>query len=361
MRRRFGADLCYSPMINCNSLHLALTAKSRKKGIRERVQEWFNVETGEEGHGEDQKLIVQVAGHDPQVVLEVAEHLQSHCLAIDLNLGCPQTIAKRGHYGSFLQEDWPLIFNIINTLHLNLRVPVTAKMRVFPDVETTVAYARMLEHAGAQIITVHGRTREQKGHKTGIADWQKVKAVKEAVSVPVFVNGNVLYHEDLERALSLTGADGVMSAEGNLSVPNIFATPSVLASLPVEMFPHRADGPMPNAAWAEFPYSPAMANAYLDQVVRCNAKTEAAAIKGHIFRLCHASLPRHVEIRNMIGKARSDFSVGDKAVAEAGVSAEQGRERSIQEYREAVRLLDEKLMVRLHISVLPASVSSYQY
>ena len=67
-------------------------------------------------------------------------------------------------------DDWDLVFRLINTLHLNLKVPVTAKFRVYDSVEKSIAYARMIQRAGAQIVTVQGRTREMKGHKTGLAD-----------------------------------------------------------------------------------------------------------------------------------------------------------------------------------------------
>ncbi len=96
----------------------------------------------------------------------------------------------------------------VNILHVNLSVPVTAKFRVFPTVEKTVAYAQMLESAGAQILTCHGRIREQRGVNTGIADWSKIRAVKRAVSVPVFANGNILCQADILRCLQVTGADG---------------------------------------------------------------------------------------------------------------------------------------------------------
>ena len=84
------------------------------------------------------------------------------CDGVDINLGCPQRIAKRGNYGAFLMDDWPLVEKLIKELDENLDVPVTAKIRVYDDLEKSVEYAKMVEKAGAQIIAVHGRTREQK-------------------------------------------------------------------------------------------------------------------------------------------------------------------------------------------------------
>ncbi|KAL7627075.1 tRNA dihydrouridine synthase [Parahypoxylon ruwenzoriense] len=175
----------------------------------------------------DRPLFVQFCANDPEYLLSAAQLVAPHCDAIDLNLGCPQGIARRGHYGAFLQEDQELIYKLINILHKNLPIPVTAKIRILETKEDTLAYAENVLAAGASIITVHGRRREQKGHVTGVADWEYLRYLRENLpkETVIFTNGNILQHGDLERCLEATGADAVMSAEGNLSDPGIFAQP----------------------------------------------------------------------------------------------------------------------------------------
>jgi tRNA-dihydrouridine synthase 1 len=175
----------------------------------------------------DRPLFVQFCANDPECFLEAAKIVQPYCDAVDLNLGCPQGIARRGHYGSFLQEDWDTIHKLIKTLHEQLDVPITAKMRILDTKERTLDYAKMILDAGASIITVHGRQREQKGHNTGLADWTVLRYLREQLppETVIFANGNILQHDDIERCLEETKADGVMSAEGNLYDPSIFATP----------------------------------------------------------------------------------------------------------------------------------------
>ncbi|KAL2822380.1 hypothetical protein BDW59DRAFT_163805 [Aspergillus cavernicola] len=175
----------------------------------------------------DRPLFVQFCTNDPDDFFEAARQVAPHCDAVDLNLGCPQGIARKGHYGAFLQEDWDLIYKLINRLHTELPVPVTAKFRIQESKERTLEYAKMILSAGASIITLHGRTREQKGHNTGVADWSYIRYLRDNLppETVIFANGNILSHDDIEVCLEATGADGVMSAEGNLTDPSIFSKP----------------------------------------------------------------------------------------------------------------------------------------
>ena len=175
----------------------------------------------------DRPLIVQFCANDPDELLRAAKYVQPYCDAVDLNLGCPQGIAKKGNYGAFLQEDQELVYKLINKLHDNLDIPVTAKIRILESKEKTLEYAKKILDAGASILTVHGRERHQKGHKTGLADWSVLRYLRENLPAEtvIFANGNILRHDDMDECLKATGADAVMSAEGNLHDPTIFAVP----------------------------------------------------------------------------------------------------------------------------------------
>ena len=175
----------------------------------------------------DRPLTVQFCSNNPDDFLGAARHVAPYCDAIDLNLGCPQGIARKGNYGAFLQEDRATIYNLISTLHRELDVPVTAKMRILETREKTLEYARMIIDAGASILTVHGRRREQKGHITGLADWTMLRYLRDHLPADtvLFANGNILQHDDIQQCIDATGFDAVMSAEGNLSDPSVLAPP----------------------------------------------------------------------------------------------------------------------------------------
>ncbi|CAA7266293.1 unnamed protein product [Cyclocybe aegerita] len=289
LSRRYGAQLIYTPMINAK-----IFVDSTNKAYR---QANFDMINGEEGDPKtDRPLIVQFCANDPEQLLASALAVQDHCDAVDLNLGCPQEIARKGRYGSFLQDEWELIYKLINTLHVNLSIPVTAKFRVFPTIEKTVEYAKMLERAGAQILTCHGRLREQRGQNSGLADWVKIRAVKKAVSVPVFANGNILYQEDIQRCLDETGCDGVMSAEGQLYNPALFAG----IGRPLEPGVYAMD----EEILRRQPRHADLALEYLEIAKELKTATSVSAIKGHLFKIMRPALGRETDLRETLGKAR---------------------------------------------------------
>ncbi|TFY78902.1 hypothetical protein EWM64_g5114 [Hericium alpestre] len=342
LSRRYGAQLVYTPMINAK-----MFAEATRSPYREQN---FNTANGEEGGPEDRPLIIQFCANSPDQLLTSAKALEPHCDAIDLNLGCPQDIAKKGRYGSFLQDEWELIYKLINTLHENLSIPVTAKFRVFPTVEKTVEYAKMLERAGAQIITCHGRLREQRGHRSGLADWAKIRAVKEAVSIPVFANGNILYHSDIERCLAETGADAVMSAEGQLYNAALFAP--ALLSAPSELLAPTTNSSSSNhssSSQSPSPPSPSdtfdtglhprhadLALEYLSIVQVQKTPTNSSAIKGHLFKLMRPALAREPDLRDKLGRTRGPslepfFEVAEEMKRRMDRDAEAAAEKSVAE------------------------------
>lgn len=256
LSNRYGSQLCYTPMISARAF--VESEKYRRE----------NFSTGEE----DRPLIAQFAGHNPQTLLAAAKIIQDKVDAVDINLGCPQHIAKRGHYGAYLQDEWDLVASMVKLLHDELSVPVTCKIRIFPDVEKSIKYAKMLEASGCQILTVHGRTREQKGHNSGLADWEQIKRIKESVSIPVFANGNILYYRDIKACMDFTGVDGVMSAEGNLYNPALFT--------------------------GKFYANWKVAIEYLNIVKKFPNSASMSAVRGHLFKIFHACLPDNTDIRS---------------------------------------------------------------
>lgn len=205
--RKYGAAAAYTPM-----LHSRIFTESEKY----RLEEFTTCK-------EDRPLFVQFCANDPDTLLEAAQKVAPYCDYVDINLGCPQRIARRGNYGAFLMNNLPLVKSLVEKLALNLDTPVSCKIRVFPDIQDTLDYAKMLEDAGCSLLAVHGRTRDEKDGKKVRANWNAIRAVKNAVRIPVLANGNVRHMDDVQSCLEETGADGVLSAESLLENPALFA------------------------------------------------------------------------------------------------------------------------------------------
>lgn len=181
--------------------------------------------------GEDEHpAAAQVFGHEPETMAEGAKIARavSGCDIIDINMGCPAPKIVNNGDGSALMRDPALAARVIEAVVKAVDVPVTVKFRNGWDEKSVncVEFARMAEAAGAAAITIHGRTRAQQ--YSGKADWDAIRAVKQAVSIPVFANGDVAEPADAVRILEYTGADAVMIGRGALGDPWIFERANAL-------------------------------------------------------------------------------------------------------------------------------------
>ena len=174
---------------------------------------------------------VQIFGSDPVCMAEAAQIAMEHTGAdiLDINMGCPMGKIVNNGDGAALMKDPELAGRIVEAVVKALPgVPVTAKFRRGWDLGhcNCVELAQVLEQAGAAAVAVHGRTRAQV--YGGTADWNCIRAVKEAVSIPVIANGDVAVPEDAVRILEYPGADGAMIGRGALGDPWIFERANAL-------------------------------------------------------------------------------------------------------------------------------------
>jgi tRNA-dihydrouridine synthase B len=203
--KRFGCALVYSEMVS--DLGLVYDQSKTKRMLQ--------IDPAE------RPVSVQLFGSDPKAMQQAARlaYELSACEIIDINMGCPTPKIVKNGEGSALMRNIPLAAEIVQAVVEAVPVPVTVKMRKgWDDAHVAaVALAQAVEKAGAQAVAVHGRTREQ--FYSGQADWDTIRQVCQAVSIPVIGNGDIVQPEDAVAMMQATGCQAVMVGRGALGRP----------------------------------------------------------------------------------------------------------------------------------------------
>lgn len=174
----------------------------------------------------EKKIGVQLFGREPDILAETAKEIcgliGERLFTIDVNMGCPAPKIVNNGEGSALMREPALAGQIISTLKKAVNIPVSVKFRAgFTQKEkNAVAFAKMAEDAGADAVTVHGRTREQ--YYSGKADWNVIAEIKQAVKIKVIGNGDIFTAQDAAEMFHRTGCDAVMAARGAQGNPFLF-------------------------------------------------------------------------------------------------------------------------------------------
>ena len=190
---------------------------------------------------EERPVALQLFGSEPELMAQIAAQAAEQPFDfIDINMGCPVPKVVNNHEGSALMKDIPLAGRIIRSVAEAVKKPVTVKFRkgFAAGDETAVDLAKAAQDAGAAAVAVHGRTREQ--YYTGRADWEIIRKVKEAVTIPVFGSGDIFSAQDGLRMFEETGCDGIMVARGARGNPWIFR--EIRAVLEGKEIPARPSG-----------------------------------------------------------------------------------------------------------------------
>lgn len=201
----FGVGLVYTEMASAKAIFYG----------DEKTKKLLNVK------GEKRPIGVQIFGSDIESMVFSASKLSKKFDIVDINMGCPAPKVVKNGDGSKLLQNLDLVGRIVEEVVKSSSVPVTVKIRKgFNKSDVSVEVAKIIEQAGASLITIHGRTRDE--YFSGDVDLEAIRKVKEAVSIPVIGNGNIVDEESALKMFEYTGVDGIMIGRGSIGNPWIF-------------------------------------------------------------------------------------------------------------------------------------------
>ena len=163
----------------------------------------------------------QISGHKPHLMRAAAEYLTLFADMIDINMGCPVNKVVKGQDGCSLMRNPSLAADLVKAVKDGTDKPVSVKFRLGYTLDELnfVEFGEQMQEAGAEFITIHGRTRSQM--YSGVADWKSIRKLKENVDIPVFANGDILTVDDAIRCIEESGADGVAVGRASMGDPTL--------------------------------------------------------------------------------------------------------------------------------------------
>ncbi|KAI1317272.1 hypothetical protein EDD11_008760 [Mortierella claussenii] len=217
MALEYGADIVYTPEVVDKAIAGAVRVVNENNGTIDYLQKGVSVFRTHPV--EKSKLVFQIGSANADLALEAALTVAQDVSTIDLNCGCPKRFSIHGGMGAALMEEPEKLCGILRKLVEHSGLPVTCKIRIFPDREKTLQLVKMIEATGIKALAVHCRYRDQRPREK--AHWDRLKEIVDAVSIPVIANGDVWEYQHLDKLQELTGAKAVMfarRAEANVSI-----------------------------------------------------------------------------------------------------------------------------------------------
>ncbi|KAF9278628.1 tRNA-dihydrouridine(20) synthase [NAD(P)+]-like [Mortierella alpina] len=229
MALEHGADLVYTPEVVDKGIVGAERVVNEDNGTIDYIVKGVSVF---KTHPiEKSRLVFQIGSANADLALEAALTVAQDVSTIDLNCGCPKRFSIHGGMGAALMEEPEKLCGILRKLVQHSGLPVTCKIRIFPDRERTLKLVKMIEATGIVALAVHCRYRDERPREPG--HWDRFKEIVDAVSIPVIANGDVMKYTDMARVRELSGATGVMIARGAQANVSVFRKEGRLPTLDV--------------------------------------------------------------------------------------------------------------------------------